>query len=571
MRSGAEFFTNPLEPAQRRYEALRRYLVEGLSAEAAGAPFGYSRATMYQMAAELRAGRGRFFCSAKPGPKGPRQTHTLRERVLAMRAQNHSVKEIADALTAEGTPISHQSVWVICSSEGLSRLPPRARRGQGPAPRTEAVWAAPLDGWPAGARWECAHAGAYLLLPAMVEAALPEVIAAGGYPATSVLSAWHSMASLVLLKLLRVNRVSHATELAADEALGLAVGLNVLPKATHLTSYSYRVRRQMNTAALTELVRRLRAGGLASGDAGFNLDFHSIRHYGQEAPLDNNYVPKRSQATRSVLAFFAQDHASTEMVYANADVTKRESAKEVLAFAEHWRHTTGSDPGLLVFDSKLTTHAVLEELSGRNISWLTLRQRREKTLAELAALPDSAWTPVNIERAGRYRHPHLYEQEVAIKGISAPVRQIAVRNIGREEPTLLITNDAATRARDLFARYAERMLVENELAAYIAGFHVDALSSGLALNVDLDTTLTVVAGSLYRLLARNLKRYEQMTPERIWRHFVDTTGSVVVDEAGATVSLTRRTYTPVLLQAGFGELDVPVPWWGDRHLRFRFP
>ncbi len=38
-------------------------------------------------------------------------------------------------------------------------------------------------------------------------------------------------------------------------------------------------------------------------------------------------------------------------------------------------------------------------------------------------------------------------------------------------------------------------------------FHLDALSSGLALNVDVDTTLTVIAGNLYRLLARSLKRY----------------------------------------------------------------
>jgi len=39
-------------------------------------------------------------------------------------------------------------------------------------------------------------------------------------------------------------------------------------------------------------------------------------------PPEKHYVPKRSQRTRSVLTFFAQDHASTEMVYANADVTK---------------------------------------------------------------------------------------------------------------------------------------------------------------------------------------------------------------------------------------------------------
>jgi hypothetical protein len=93
------------------------------------------------------------------------------------------------------------------------------------------------------------------------------------------------------MKLLRKNPVTHATELAADAALGLAVGLNVLPKATHASSYSYRARREVNTAALNELIRCLRPLGLATGDAGFNLDFHAIRHHGTEAPLDNNYVP----------------------------------------------------------------------------------------------------------------------------------------------------------------------------------------------------------------------------------------------------------------------------------------
>ena len=179
MRSGSEFFTSPGDPAQRRYEALRAYLVEGKPAEVAGARFGYSKATMYQMTTDLRAGKIQFFVSSKPGPKGPRKTASLRERVLAMRALDKSVKEIADALNAEGTPISHQSVWVIVSSEGLSRLPPRARRGHGPAPRIEAVRAGALEAWPSGVSMDCAHAGLFVLFPAMVELGVDQVIAAG--------------------------------------------------------------------------------------------------------------------------------------------------------------------------------------------------------------------------------------------------------------------------------------------------------------------------------------------------------------------------------------------------------
>jgi hypothetical protein len=146
-----------------------------------------------------------------------------------------------------------------------------------------------------------------------------------------------------------------------------------------------------------------------------------------------------------------------------------------------------------------------------------------------------------------------------------------VRNIGREEPTLLITADRTTRAKNLFARYAGRMLIENGLSALINDFRVDPLSSGLALNVDLDTTLSVIAGNLYRLFGRSLKRYEHMRPERLYDHSVDTRGKLHIEDRDVTVELTCRTRTPVLLRASYAEMDLPIPWWNRRRLRFRFP
>ncbi|MGH9149838.1 MAG: hypothetical protein ACRD0F_05800 [Acidimicrobiales bacterium] len=569
MRAGAEYFVEPAEPVQRRYEALRHYFVEEASAEEVGARFGYSPATVHQLAAELRAGRSSFFRSSKPGPKGPRKTTTLRDRVLVLRAQDRSVTEIAQSLTTEGSPVSAQTVWAMLKAEGLERL---QRRGPGgPAPRLEPVRARAIDGWPVGARYDCDHAGLYLLLPAMATLGLDTLVGAARYPGTKVLSSFHSLASLLLLKCSRRGRAANAFPLGADPGLGLAAGLVALPKATHLTSYSYRVRRSSNVALLEGLGRRCRQVGLYSGEGGFNLDFHTIRHHGEQVPLEEHYVASRSQRTRSVLTFFAQDHASTEMVYANADITKAEQAREVIAFAEYWSRVAGADPGLLVFDSKLTTYPMLDELAARGITFLTLRQRGPKVLADLAALPASAWTTHNLRRAGRYRHPQVYEQVIRLKGIDHPLRQIAVRNIGHDQPTLLITNDLTTPAKDLFGRYAERMIIENELDADISGFHLNALSSGLPLNVDVDTTLTVLAGNCYRLLARKLPRYELATPDRLWRHFLDTTGKVVVNEDHVRVDLALRTYTPVLIDAGFPELDIPIPWWGGKTLRFGFP
>jgi hypothetical protein len=160
---------------------------------------------------------------------------------------------------------------------------------------------------------------------------------------------------------------------------------------------------------------------------------------------------------------------------------------------------------------------------------------------------------------------------VTLTGVSSRVRKIAVRNIGRDEPTLLITHDLATPARDLFARYAERMMVENELDAYISGFHLDALTSGVPLNVDLDTALTVVAGNLYRLLALKLPRYETATPDKIWRDFLEATGTLHITGDSVTCALHLRSHHPVLIDAGFADLEVPHPWWDNRTLRFRFP
>jgi transposase len=573
MRSGAEYFLTPAGASQRRYEALRAYFVDGMPAAEVADRFGYSTASVHQMATLLRHGKMSLFTDPRPGPKGPRKaTGELRSRVLALRAAGHSVTEISAALTERGLPVSAQTVWQILDAEGIGRLPRRDEGRRGPPARLEAVTAARLPGWPAaGTALPCDHAGLLLLFPAMAELGLPGLVRAAGYPSTRQLSSWQSVGTLLLAKCARKARVHHVGSLTDDEGLAFTLGLTALPKATHLGTYSWRVRRDSNRKLLSGLVAALRPLGLATGETGFNCDFHAIRHHGTDAVLEKHYVPRRSQRTRAVLTFFAQDHASAEMVYANADITKAGQAAEIIAFAGYWQQATGAEPGMLVFDSQLTTHKILDQLTGRGIGWLTLRQRGKNELERLAALPASAWKTVTIARAGRYRRPRLHEDMVTIKDISAKVRQIAVTGIGRDEPTLLITHDLATPARDLFARYAERMLIENELDAYISGFHLDALTSGVPLNVDLDTTLTVVAGNLYRLLARKLDRYEQATPDKIWRHFLDATGTLHITGDTVTCALNLRSHHPALIDAGFADLQVPIPWWDGRTLRFRFP
>jgi len=571
LRSGAEYFTSPGIAAQRRYEALRAYFVDDVPAAEVADRFGYSTASVHQMATLLRKGTLRMFTETRPGPKGPRTiTGTVKERVLELRARSHSVTEIARMLTADGLPISAQSAWQILHEQGLPRLARRENTRRGTPMRLDPVKAEPLESWPASTQIPCDHAGLLLLLPQIITLGLPGMTAAAGYPQTSTLSAFHSIATLLLAKCGRITRVHHIDALTEDRGLALMLGLTALPKATHLASYSYRVRRESNLKLMELLTTEVRKHGLATGTEGFNCDFHAIRHHGSDAVLEKHYVPARSQRTLSVLTFFAQDHASTEMVYANADLTKTEQASEILAFAEHWKNATGAQPGLLVFDSQLTSYKILDELTGRGIHWLTLRKRGPRILRQLAELPASAWTRVKIERAGRYRNPHLHEDTITLDGISRPVRQIAVKNIGHDEPALLITSHPDRPAKDLFTRYAERMIIENELDAYISGFHLNALSSGVPLNVDLDTTLTVLAGNLYRMFARSLARYQNTTPETIWRHFLDATGTLHLTGDTITCALNLRNNHPVLIQAGYADTALPIPWL-NKTLRFTFP
>ncbi|MGV9871060.1 hypothetical protein [Rhodococcus koreensis] len=572
MRSGAEYFTRPGGAGQRRYEAMRAYFVEGVSAAEVADRFGYSTASVHQMATLVRTGKLAPFTEVKPGPKGPRKaTAAVREQVLALRAGGRSIGEIAAALAEAGSPISAQTVWQILDEAGLPRLGRRDDTRRGSPAKLEPVKAAPLAEWPRTQKIPCEHAGLLLLLPAIAQIGLADLIAEAGYPATRAITAWQSMGTLLLAKCARAARAHHIDALTDDAGLAFTLGLTALPKATHAGSYSYRIPRETNQKLLTGLVAKLRSLGLASGTEGFNLDFHAIRHHGDDSVLEKHYVPRRSQRTRAVLTFFAQDHASTEMVYANAEITKTEQAREIIAFADYWHHATGEDPGLLVFDSQLTTYKVLDEITDRGIRWLTLRQRGRTELARLAALPATQWKTVTVARTGRYRRPQIYEDTIKLNGVSNKVRQIAIRNIGREEPTLLITNDHTNPGKDLFARYAERMNIENELDAYINGFHLDALSSSVPLNVDLDTTLTVIAGNLYRLFARDLPRYQTATPDTIWRHFLDDTGTLHITDRGVTCALKLRSHHPALIDAGYADRETPIPWWNNRTLRFTFP
>jgi len=55
-------------------------------------------------------------------------------------------------------------------------------------------------------------------------------------------------------------------------------------------------------------------------------------------------------------------------------------------------------------------------------------------------------------------------------------RQFFIKDLGHDDPTILIANDANATPKQLITRYAGRMLIENALCDAVRFFHIDALS-----------------------------------------------------------------------------------------------
>jgi len=575
----AEWFTGPAQVNQRRYEALRAYFTEGLTYEQAGARFGYTRWAMIDLVRQHRAGKLELFAPPRrPGPPpgtAPAKDRA-RGRAIELRRQGLSAYEISRRLGAEGTPLNRTSVGEILAEEGFGRLlrrpEPEASISPATAGRDTNLPAAKVidfSAWPG--RLETTRAGLLLAIPDLVSLDLPALVSAAGYPGTRVLPAICSLLSLLALKLTRTRRVSHVDDLMADPAAALFAGLAVLPKKTALTEYSYRLSHDHQQRFLAALDKQMISSGLATAEeAVFDLDFHAIMHWGRDPVLEKHYVPTRSQRARSVLTFFAQDTGTHNLIYANADISKATQAREALAFCDHWKAASGADPKMLIMDQKVTTQEVLGELDARGVKFATLRMRSRTLMRYINSLTSKDFTTITLDRPGPHNRPQVHEDPAArLTSYPGTVRQLIITGLGRDAPTVIITNDNQITTRALVQQYARRMTIEQRLAEIIRSFCADALSSTVNLNVDLDVMLAVLAQALTAALRARLPGYATVTPDTIQRRFLETPGQIITTPDAVTVRLERRAFSPVLRKADLPPVT-PVPWWQGRTIRYEF-
>jgi hypothetical protein len=423
-----------------------------------------------------------------------------------------------------------------------------------------------------GRRLITRHAGIFLFLPLLAQMRFDQIVTAAGYPGTQMIPAANAILSLLTLKLLDKERLSHIDDFNCDEALGLFAGLNILPKKSFATDYSYRTIRDNQVQLLERWVKKLSPLLFPNADS-FSLDFHAIGHRGEETDLENHFQPMRGKAGPGLLTFFAIEQKSKVFCYSNANLTREQQSSQILRFIEFWRKLMGKNPQWLYFDSKLTTYEELSQITQKkDVSFVTIRRRGSNILKRLQNMPKSAWHDAVIDIPKR-RHQRIgyIDESIKLPGYDGTLRQIAVTGLGRKHPTLFLTNNFSATVRDLVTNYARRNGVEDALGSSVNFFHLDCLSSEVRLNVDLDTVLTVLANGCYRWLARQLHGYDLSKPKAVYRKFVETSGAVEIESGRRiVVYLDRRSHNPILREAQLDKDHIKIPWLANHKLEFVF-
>jgi hypothetical protein len=571
----AAFFHSPREPLHRQYEALRAFFVDHLPSAEAAQRFGYSSGSFRVLCHQFRHDpekRAAFFRQLLPGRRPAPARDPVRDLVVAMRKRNLSVYDIQRDLAETGHRISINALTVLLREEGFARLPRRRDEERPAALGAESAEVADVRRLDLSPRsFRTAAAGLFLFVPLLEDMDLNRVVQAGRLPGSPMIPAEQAVRSLLALELLGVERKSHVMGLVFDPAIALFAGLNVVPKRSYLAAYRSRVDHRAHLRLMDAWFEQIEGVGLPHGSS-LDLDFHTVPAHTATEPLEKHYVSSRSRSQQGILVFLARDAEQRVFRYANAGIPKAEQADEILRFLEFWKRHTGELPAELIFDSQLTTHENLSKLNQQGIFFITLRRRSRKMLGEIYSRPASAWQRITLDSLTRtYRTPRVLDEYITLPGYDGLLRQLTVIDLGHEEPTVIVTNHLKTGPAALITRYAQRMLIENNISEAIQFFHMDALSSMVGLKVDFDLQLTLMASSLYRLLARRIGReYERAQPKTIFRNLLDLSAKVEIETTRVIVTIDKRAHNPYLVASGLADKPARMPWFGNRQLLIRF-
>lgn len=568
------YFAHPQSPGQKQYEALRAFYVDKLPARVVADQFGYTVASFNALKQKFKTGKISFQFTHKPGPRGSRLPQEIQERIFEIRRQyNLSAYRIAEILAIEGYEITPRTINRLLQKAGFPPVPRRAKLAIGETVLgakvpEEAHILEPnsLEGTTA----QCSVGGIFLFAPLIQRLGLPQVVCQARLPGSKQIPPLQYLLSFLALKLIGKERLSQVNDLSFDQGMGLFAGLNVLPKCTPISDYSYRLDPFILDRVLQSFVRKVNHHRAYRSDT-INLDFHTVPHYGDESVLETHWVPTKGKRLKGALTLFAQDCDSTLFQYAQADILRSEASEQIISFVKFWKKIHGKLASTLVFDSKLTSYEHLNILNEMGVNFITLRKRGKKLLAALDRIPHRNWKKIHLDIPKRkYKSPFFFESIVELSGYDYKIRQIALKGTGRKHPSIFITNDFQSPVDSVVFRYAKRWRIENGIAEAVKFFSLNALSSPVLIKVHFDVLMTMIAHALYHFLSQKFRGFEQCRSSTIFRKFINMKANIVIEGNDIIVTFPRRVHNPIIKAAQLDKIPTPISWLGNRKMVYKF-
>jgi len=566
-----DYFKNPKTSGQKRYEAIRTYIVNEASAKEVSDYFGYKESSIYTMVKAAKSGQIQLFVEASKGPTQKRTSETIQKRIVQLRNKNLSVIEIQEKLLEEGITISFKTVSSFLVELGFEKLPRRTNFQLGKINPQKLI---PLRSNMLDFETlkpfnvDTPVAGVFQFIPYIIESGIIDIIKELPLPQSSVISSVNACLSILLLKLIGNQRLSHIQSFDMEPGLGVFAGLNVLPKTTYMSTYSCLSSEDLILDLQKKIVTLLKARYPKFYTGKYiNLDFHSIPHFGDESEMQKIWCGASGKTMKAANTVIAQDAESNFILYTRSDILTSEQNNEVKKFIEYYKQVNGTITQTLVFDCKFTSYTVLNDIALDKIKFITLRKRNKKLIDAVEEIPASQWVKVKIPIPKRkYQKASVCEQVVTLSSCTEKFRQIIVTDHGRVKPTFIITNDFDLSLEEILIVYAKRWRVENKIAEIVSFFNINALSSPIMIRIHFDMLWTMVADTLYHIFAHDLRRFENNLAPTIFRKFVDFPGKVIFDGDKFIVKIRKRAHTPILLSLDKFANPITLPWLDNRKL-----
>ena len=565
----ASFFLHPQIEWQRRYEALRACLVERLPAKVVAERFGYTEGYVRFLKYQFRHGKLDFGDpTIEPAARRRRVTAETRRNIRGWRQQRYSAAEISELLAREGILLSARTVERVLAEEGFPKLPRRRKLWPGhltasnePPAQPQVLRIGDLE----GLQQSSPCAGLFLFAPLLGQLDLDELVRGARLPDAQGIPARSYLLSLLAWKLLGHGARSSLNGQAASQIMGLFAGLNVLPDRSALSRYVSSLDQDHLTRLQQGLFRQATRLGLHGGQV-VRIDLHAIP---TGDPILEPPPPARigRQHVASYLA--VRNVASMRMLYTATSTGNHDHAEQLRRFCDFWQSVRGGPPPTLHVGAQFLSYTELAELDAHGILFVAPRRRGKRLLERATA--EIGWQRLLIPAVQHaFVAPLVHESVVTLRGYRGRLRQLIVRGSGGELPLFLLSNDFTTPVEKLVGSVARSLQKERGVAASIEFFHPAQAPSPARVDVRFDVVLTMLADTLYTMLAGQLRGFEELEAPRLWRYFVQGGGIVEVRQGVVRVACPRGDRAPVLRAVPWQLLSRRLPGADGMRLDLHF-